>query len=356
MHTAGPFAVVVSDMQMPAMDGVTFLGRVHETSPDTVRVMLTGNADQTTAMKAINEGHIFRFLVKPCRAEDLAEVLDSALHHYQLLTSEKELRTKTLTGAVRVMSDLLSYSNPAAHGRTQRIQSLVSELAGRVDGVEVWECAIAAMLSQIGCVQIPDEVFNQALKGEPVEGEWRDRWQQHPKIAQELVGKIPRLEGAAEIIGGQSKQFDGGGYPEDGVAGTNIPSGARLLKVVIDFDSLTHGGLDSSQALRELQSRDGWYDPQILSLLASYIRMQSTVALSVPLDSLQPGMVLAADVTSIDGKPVSPRGQLVTETTLDRFKRLHAAVGLQEPIQVLPGEDAETSEPSPADTSEVSSG
>src|SRR5258708_28798973 len=58
----GPYAVVVSDMRMPEMDGVQFLTKASELAPDTVRIMLTGNADQQTAIEAVNQGHIFRFL------------------------------------------------------------------------------------------------------------------------------------------------------------------------------------------------------------------------------------------------------------------------------------------------------
>src|SRR5882672_4792554 len=71
IENEGPFAVVVSDMRMPEMDGIQFLSRVRETIPETVRVMLTGNADQQTAMNAVNEGNIFRFLTKPCSPEAL---------------------------------------------------------------------------------------------------------------------------------------------------------------------------------------------------------------------------------------------------------------------------------------------
>jgi len=60
-----PFAVVVSDMRMPGMDGIQLLNTIKSQSPDTIRVMLTGNADMDTAIKAINEGSIFRFLNKP---------------------------------------------------------------------------------------------------------------------------------------------------------------------------------------------------------------------------------------------------------------------------------------------------
>ena len=72
----GPFAVVVCDMRMPGMDGIEVLRRLQEAAPDTVRIMLTGNADQNTAVEAINGGRIFRFLNKPCSMAALAEAMD----------------------------------------------------------------------------------------------------------------------------------------------------------------------------------------------------------------------------------------------------------------------------------------
>src|SRR6266700_2888600 len=75
----GPYAVIVTDMQMPGMDGVEFLMRVRQKAPDTVRLMLTGNADQKTAVEAVNKGHVFSFLSKPCPAESLEAALENAL-------------------------------------------------------------------------------------------------------------------------------------------------------------------------------------------------------------------------------------------------------------------------------------
>ena len=73
----GPFAVIVSDMKMPGMDGIELLKRTSEIAPDSVRVMLTGYAELQTAVEAVNSGNIFRFLTKPCPAEDIAGTLDS---------------------------------------------------------------------------------------------------------------------------------------------------------------------------------------------------------------------------------------------------------------------------------------
>lgn len=91
----GPYAVVVSDMRMPEMDGVEFLSRVKEKLPDSIRIMLTGHPELRTAVDAVNHGNIFRFLTKPCSSEDLALVLDAGLEQYRLLKVRQEvLETK----------------------------------------------------------------------------------------------------------------------------------------------------------------------------------------------------------------------------------------------------------------------
>ena len=101
LESSGPYAVVISDMRMPGMDGIELLKRVKTASPDTVRIMLTGNADMQTAIEAINEGSIFRFLIKPCNKETMARTITAALVQYRLITAEKQLLEQTLSGCLQ---------------------------------------------------------------------------------------------------------------------------------------------------------------------------------------------------------------------------------------------------------------
>ena len=196
----GPFAVIVSDMRMPGMDGVQFLSAVKERAPESVRVMLTGNADQQTAINAVNEGNIFRFLTKPCPPEVLAKTLATGVRQYQLVTAEKELLEKTLQGSVKVLTDVLSLTNPIAFGRATRVRKLVNELCKELKVNRLWEYEIAAMLSQIGCVTIPSDMLGRVYEGQALDTEEAKMFEGHPTVGRDLVANIPRLENVAEFI------------------------------------------------------------------------------------------------------------------------------------------------------------
>jgi signal transduction histidine kinase len=91
MREAGPFPVVVSDMRMPELDGAQLLARIRQIDPDTVRLLLTGHADFAAAVRAVNDGHIFRLLTKPCSTDKLAAALDDALEQHRIVTGDRKL-------------------------------------------------------------------------------------------------------------------------------------------------------------------------------------------------------------------------------------------------------------------------
>ncbi len=106
--TSGPYAAVISDMRMPGMDGMDLLSKVRDLSPQTVRIMLTGNADLQTAVDAVNRGQVFRFLTKPCSSEEMAETLWEALDKYRRET-ERDQQLEQAAAELRELNDQLSY-------------------------------------------------------------------------------------------------------------------------------------------------------------------------------------------------------------------------------------------------------
>jgi serine phosphatase RsbU (regulator of sigma subunit) len=115
----GPYAVVVSDYMMPGMNGIEFLTQVKLTNPDTIRMMLTGSADMTTAIKAVNEGSIYKFHPKPCPADTLSDAIQSGIDEYQKVTTDQtQLRNfqSHLTKAGRLQQMLRPKSDPQVEG------------------------------------------------------------------------------------------------------------------------------------------------------------------------------------------------------------------------------------------------
>jgi response regulator RpfG family c-di-GMP phosphodiesterase len=194
IKSGGPYAVIVSDMRMPGMDGVQLLASARALAPETVRIMLTGNADQHTASEAVNEGHIFRFLNKPCTPETLKTSLLAGIQQYHLIRAEKDLLEKTLIGSLQMVTDILSMVNPTAFGRASRVRRLVKQLSAILKAEDAWQIEIAAMLSQIGCVTVPEETLTRAYEGKYLTTDELQMIENSPKVGHDLISRIPRLE------------------------------------------------------------------------------------------------------------------------------------------------------------------
>ncbi len=331
-----PYAVIVSDMRMPGMDGVQLLATMKKRAPESVRIMLTGNSDQQTAMEAVNEGSIFRFLTKPCPPDKLAKALTAGIEQYRLVTAEKELLGKTLRGSIKVLNDVLSLTNPTAFGYASRSRRLVGQLCKELNVERAWEVEVAAMLSQLGCVTIPPDTLEKIYHCRTLTPAESEIFESHPAAGRDLVVNIPRLEGVAQIIAYQQKRFDGTGPPVDSVAGTEIPLGARVLKVALDYNALKWTGLTEINVTVELRQRSGWYDPDILKALETVIGFEETFEIQeVKLKDLTASMTLAEDVTTEDGVILVGKGQDVTSSVCQRLKNFARKRKISEPIRVL---------------------
>lgn len=317
-----PFAVVVSDMQMPGMNGIDFLRRVREISPDSVRIMLTGNADQKTAMDAVNKGSIFRFLTKPCPPEEFALTLSAGIEQYYLLTAEKQILDQTLNSSLQVMIEILSFVNPTAFSRSSRVKRMARDIAVTLNAQKPWEIEIAAMLSQIGCITVPEETLQKISNAEPLNEKELQLYHQHPQVGHDLIARIPRMETIAEIIANQNRRINDDAESE--IPTTEIKEttlGSRILKIVLDFDKLLDTGNLPHQAFKALSDRTGWYDQNILNTLKDIIDKASEefVNLEINVHKLKPGMLLSEPIYSTRNALLLSAGQDVTQPLIMRL-------------------------------------
>ncbi len=262
---ASSYAVVVSDLQMPGMNGIDFLSKVKEISPETVRILLTGQADLQTAIAAVNEGSVFRFHTKPCPEELLTKTLDAALNQHRLITAERDVLQQTLMGTVGVLVEILAAIQPVAFGRAWRVRQQVRKVALEMKLADLWQFEAAAILSQIGCISVDPEVLRKYGAGEGLSAGETAQMLAHPQVGQTLLQQIPRLHSVSQMIGRQYHEFNGiAGFQPGTYA---VAMGAELLHITLDFDRLTGIGRSPEDALIEMRRNAPQYNPDVLAAL-----------------------------------------------------------------------------------------
>lgn len=357
LETSGPYAVVVADRQMPLMDGIQFLSLVKERAPDTVRIMLTGNADMESTIRVVNEGNIFRFLTKPCPLEILTKALSDGCAQYRLVTAEKELLNNTLSGSIKLLTDMLSTMDAGSFERATKVRQLLDQVRQKMPVEQAWEVQLAAMLSSIGSVTLPPETVLKARAGKPLSKAEEQLFGRLPDISARLLANIPRLEGVSNIVRYQQKHFDGSGYPDDSVRGEEIPLGARLLMILDGMVELGEEGALPLQNLNKLQLRTGWYDAQLMTQIRHCFGARDSNAtearpvVSVKVEDLVTGMILRSDVYTKDGTLVLKSGHELDDVRLEKIQNFDSVSGIKTPIFVENPNDLNSASQSGSDSS-----
>lgn len=317
----GPYAVVVSDMRMPDINGAEFLTRVRAASPETVRIAITGYADINDATHAINEGRILLFLSKPCQKETLSMALTTAVEQHRLVRAEKDLLEKTLRGSVKMLAAMLSLSNPAAFSRASRICQCVKHIVDKLGLTMPWNLEVAATLSQIGCATLAPELIEAYYAGSLVSDADQSKIDQHPLVAARLIADIPRMEQVAWMIAHMNSavsDLDGENPKPKG----EVILGAKVLAVAAAYDRLISQGVAHHQATARLHSQHGRYEPAIVDRLQGFHSVESTTSQQreCQISDLAVGMILRDEVRTLTGLLVVAKGQEVTAPMLIRLK------------------------------------
>ena len=369
----GPFAVVVSDKRMPQMDGVQFLQQVKTIAPDTVRVILTGQCDMQTAIEAINEGSVFRFLSKPCSKDTLVKALHDSLRQYQLVRAEKELLGDTLHGSIAVLCEVLNLSNPAAFGRSARIRRYVRHLAVRLSLEDPWQVEAAAMLSQLGCFALDPETIEKVYAGQELSKLEKEQYLEHPLVAYELLKTIPRMEPVAWMIRQQNQTLPPERDRSDREK-TGKRLGAQILRAAMLFNKLRgqgrsqmdatsiliQAGVDEKivEAILEVDSRpeeadaalfpaDTPPDPRTVApdeavFSAGANEVASGPVSVLPISELRLGMIVERELLSSTGTRVVVPGQEISSCLLIRLKNFLARGAITDGVTVsLPNRSGE---------------
>jgi putative nucleotidyltransferase with HDIG domain len=261
----GPYAVIVSDNRMPKMTGIQLFTEVQKTAPDAVRILLTAFADLETAMKAVNEGFVFRILRKPCPPSEVAKSVDAALAYYELLMSQRELHIlmkwrQGMEDMIYSLVALLEKRDPYTAGHQVRVAALATAMAQDLDLVpeQVEVVRLAASVHDIGKTYVPSEFLNKPGRLTPAEFEILKA---HPLVGQEVLTSMDKVFPISRIVGQHHEKLDGSGYPE-GLHGEQILPEARIITVADIVEAMQshrpyRPALGVDMALAEIESLRG---------------------------------------------------------------------------------------------------
>jgi CheY-like chemotaxis protein len=308
-------AVVISDMRMPEMDGATFLKHARALQPTAVRVLLTGQADVAAAIKAINEGQIFRFLTKPCPPEHLLSMVDEAVRQYELTIAERVLLQRTVVGSIKAMTDIMALVNPAVVGRAIRLKRRVSALADELALEERWQLEAAALLSHIGLLSMPDAVTRKLARGEDLDARELQRLLAATHAANRLIAHVPRLEPVSALLAA-ANPLDEVAREADGDVGLPV----RMLRMAMEVDRLESQGLPSGSVVETLRA-GGEFDEVLINALERTLQQgkDELERVEIPVKDLALGMILDEDLSTRRDVLIAPRGCEVTPSFLEHI-------------------------------------
>ncbi len=246
----GPYAVLVTDLNLPDMDGGVLLSKVRQQHSDTVRVLLTANDRHEVIAQAINEGGIFQYLPKPCPSERLAKTIENAIERYHRTLIEKQFMTGAVNAAIQIQLDFLELMNYPALEKSRRIEVIVRYLVDRLSPPNGWMVNLAARLCTVG----------EAVPANLARG------MSPPELGAKLLGRLTQLREIVELIRCQR---------EVPASIKEVPISKRILPVAFRYDELVTGGMPAVDAAAAISLQAQAGEEKILEVLKQFAAEQS---------------------------------------------------------------------------------
>ncbi len=292
----GGFDLLLSDVLMPVMDGLSLLRKVRERQPNLPVVMVTAMNDVATAIGALRTG-AYDYLLKPFEKDQLYFSVRRALEHRRLVLENLNYqqglerlvaeRTAQLSETLRELEFSYDYTLEAfggaldlkdaeTEGHCHRVTSYTVLIARRmgVEAASLRQIARGAFLHDIGKMGIPDGILR---KPGPLTDEERVVMRRHCEIGYQALRNIPFLRQAAQIVLTHQERYDGSGYPR-GLRDDEIPLGSRIFAVADALDAMISDrpyrrAMPLETAIEEIRRNSGTqFDPKVVEVFLSMPR------------------------------------------------------------------------------------
>lgn len=327
-------AVILSDMRMPEMDGAEFLAKARRQAPQAIRMLLTGYADTQAAIRAVNQGHLYRFLTKPCPPAELLTVMRAAAAQHRLLKTETLLLEQTLGGSIETLCETLALVLPEVYGGLGGIRRVAESLGRSLDIQPLWPLRLASMLVYTGYVSLPRDTAIRAAAGEHLGTHEQQMLRGIPELTRRLLAPIPRLEDVCSIIAGAHEPPPTTPTEPSNAHALMLEQSVGVLRISLDYHRLRVRDLSPAKILEILDEQAHRYAPEAITALREHICANGDgVVTEVKLEQLRQGMVLARGLRTTKGVLVAARDHEVTQSLLDRLRNFpeHSVV---EPVHV----------------------
>lgn len=365
--------LIISDMKMPQMNGAEFLSQAARLQPDAYRILMTGYADLSSTITAINIGKIHRYVQKPWENVELLQLVNEGLEYFRLTTSNKRLTIK-VANQNKLLKEMNLNLEEMVHQRTLQLKKTLTQLKGLVDerskehksilevlyniisinpqlsgefALNVAETSkhIAALLQlskeqQQECYQagLFCELGKLSFSSNMLETPWykldgnaRAFYLQHPQHAEDMLVPATHLHSVSDMISQQYERFNGSGLPDKRV-GTDIHIGARIICVARDFWSLIYHKLhpkkhsrdEAFDAIKRLSG--SLYDPDVINVLDKLLHKHNPSITEkreqgLTVEKISVGMQLHTNLYNRKQMLLLPKGHIFTSQSLDKLKQ-----------------------------------
>jgi len=266
-------SLIVSDQKMPIMEGTEFFKQISGKYPDIIKILLTGQSNIDILVDAINECHLFQYILKPFDPENLCMIVESGIKKYELITSRTQILcdlSELFYKTIKSIAFALDAKDAYTHGHSMRV-TLYSLALAKTLGLPdelLEEIETAGLLHDIGKIAIPEKIL---LKPGKLTEEEFNVIKTHPELGEKLVQSIGKLKLVSNWLKSHHERYDGKGYPE-GLIGEEIPISARIIALADTYDAMTsdrsyRAALSHEIAMEEIKRCNGTqFDPKLADL------------------------------------------------------------------------------------------